>query len=289
MLNNLYNAYSDLYESIQETKWENGLCSGRMSAKYTTFTAMRGCNYYDSKSVNGEQFKFMLVGRAVNGWDEYRKSADEYMTKETFVESSMDNITNAEKTILFGSDRFEWINTDGEAPCNTERYGIDRCKVNGEYSLNRAQIWNYTKSIWDGLYGRDTNWKERWFENIVWSNLYKIAPQEDGGNPGSSIQKKEMKACIKLLRAEIEYFTPTHIFIPTAYEGWFEYFSDIFSNVENIGTNVFSGVNKNNQYVEGIAEYTYPDEKKAKVVIACRPEGRTKDKYVDQVVKYFTN
>jgi hypothetical protein len=196
-------------------------------------------------------------------------------------------LTNDLKAITFGNDRFEWISTTGVNPCNTVRKGIDRDPNSiGDYLLSRSQIWNYSKSIWDNLFGRETDWNERWFENIVWSNLYKIAPH-GGGNPAGRLQKKQKEACKELLKAEIDYFKPTHIFFATARDGWFDGFSSLFQTCQDVGTNVFSGKNKNEQYVEVVGEYIYEDGQKAKIVVACRPEGRGKELYVNQVSSYF--
>lgn len=97
----------------------------------------------------------------------------------------------------------------------------------------------------------------------------------------------QVEACKELLKQEINHFRPTHIFMATAYEWWFEQFADIFTCVKRCGTNIYSGADKNEEYVEAIAEYQYSDGSMAKVVVACRPEGRTKEKYVEQVVEYF--
>lgn len=285
-MNELQVAYEKLYDSISGTQWEEGLCVERLIAEYTTFTAMQGHKYSEATNSKGEDFRFMLVGRAVNGWDEYRVNDTVYMTRQSFVDSSIANVLNSKETIIFGKDRFEWINTSGDSPCNTARVGIDRGAVAGEYSLRKAQIWNYTKPIWDKLYGEETLWSERWFENIVWSNLYKIAPH-DLGNPSGRLQTRQREACVDLLKAEIEYFMPTHIFFATGREGWFSHFSKNFSNVRNIGTNISSGANRNEEYVEAVGDFVYSDGKIARAVVACRPEGRAKNGYVEQICSYF--
>lgn len=285
-MNDLRTAYEKLYNSIAGSQWEEGFCKEGLLAEYTTFTAMQGHRYSDSTNNKGEDLRFMLVGRAINGWDEFRVDSSKYMTKEAFVNSSIANIVNSRETVIFGKDRFEWIDTSGATPCNTARVGIDREEVHGRYSLKRAQIWSYTKAIWDTLFGEVTLWSDRWFENIVWSNLYKVSPHNEG-NPSGDLQSQERKACIDLLKAEIEYFRPTHIFFATQRDHWFSYFTEIFAHVQSFDTNVFSGDRKNEEYVEAIGTYLYPDGESAKVVVACRPEGRTKDKYVKQVSDYL--
>lgn len=279
-------AYKKLYNSIIGSDWESGFCKPSLEAEYTTFTTMQGKDFQKSQDSNGKTFRFMLIGRAVNGWDEFREDAKEYLTEDRFIDSSIKNIINDKSTLTHGEDRFEWINTNDGKANNTGRTGIDRELVDGKYSLRKAQIWSYSKAIWDGLYGKETKWEERWFEKIVWSNLYKIAPH-NGGNPCTKLMKKQEHACCELLKAEIEYFKPTHIFIATAYDGWFDKFEGIFQNVVKCGKNIYSGESKNNVYVETIANYEYEDGSKAKIVVACRPEGREKEGYVKQVCSYF--
>ena len=94
------------------------------------------------------------------------------------------------------------------------REGIDKepCAV-GDYCLSRP-FWGYSKEIWDTLYGAVTSWRERWYQKIVWTNLYKIAPRK-GGNPSEAWRKMQREACAQLLRAEIVFFNPTHILFVT--------------------------------------------------------------------------
>lgn len=285
-MDELKKAYGKLFDSVNGTKWEKGFYETQKDAVYTTFTAMQGNQYFMSKNSVGEEFRFMLVGRAVNGWDEYRISPEEKMTKDDFIESSILNLENAEKSIVFGKDRFEWIDTSENRPRNTAREGIDRGEIKGDYKLSKAQIWSYTKDIWDSLYGEKTIWSDRWFEKIVWSNLYKLAPRE-GGNPEDALQQLQLNACIDLLKAEIEYFRPTHIFFATGRDYWFDKFQCLFRDKKRKGTNISRGEHKNKEYVEMTAKYIYEDGTVANVVVACRPESRAKVNYVEEVVATF--
>ena len=89
------------------------------------------------------------------------------------------------------------------------------------------------------------------------------------------------------MQAEIDYFKPTHNYFATAREYWFNEFATNFSDFQKKGTNVYSGEKKNEEYVEATARYIYQNGSSAKVVVACRPEGRTKEKYVREVVNFF--
>lgn len=175
---------------------------------------MEGCKYKSSKDIAGKDFCLMLVGRAVNGRDEYRGTGTN--AKERFITSSIQNLLNDPAALTHGKDRFEWIAVDAEHNIarNCVRGGIDKEPSEvGDYRLSRP-FWGYSKEIWDTLYGAATSWQERWYQKIVWTNLYKIAPRK-GGNPSEAWRKMQREACAQLLRAEIVFFNPTHILFVT--------------------------------------------------------------------------
>lgn len=246
---------------------------------------MEGCEYKSSKDIGGKDFRLMLVDRAVNGWDEYRGTGTN--AKERFATSSIQNLLNNPAALTHGKDRFEWIAVDAEHNIarNCVRGGIDKepCAV-GDYCLSRP-FWGYSKEIWDALYGAATSWQERWYQKIVWTNLYKIAPRK-GGNPSEAWQKMQREVCVELLHAEIEFFNPTHILFMTGTD-WFQPFRGIFQNVTERGVNHPSGKDTNTVYAELFAAYKAQNGTRSKVVVACRPEMRDKQTYVAQVSKFL--
>lgn len=250
-----------------------------------SFTAMQGFRYATAKDIMGKDFRMMLVGRAVNGWEEYTGKDS---TKEAFVNASLANLENSPLVLKHGKDRFEWIATDERGVTNLGVNDNFDKNTGKPYNLKRCRFFSDTKEIWEKLSGKcdeSPNWNERWFENIIWTNLFKISPRL-GGNPSAKLQKLQECICIKLLKEEIEFFRPTHILFLTGYD-WFEPFLKIFSNMTFIGRNELSGKNKNNIYVEATAEYTTKKDVDCKIVVACRPELRAKDKYIEQVSMYL--
>ena len=252
--------------------------------EYVTFTAMQGHRYNQSEDIFGNPFRLMMVGRAVNGWDEYRPVGE--FSEEEFIQASIENLNNDKKALSYGKDRFEWIWAEGNTAKNCLREGIDRSPSDiGKYLLTRSPLWSYTKDIWSNLYGKQQRWEERWFENIVWSNLYKIAPHESG-NPSGKLMKYQKDVCLELLKREVEYFKPTHILFITG-KDWFSPFTNIFDEVRFRKANCASGVNKNNIYVEGTGCYRFAEGDNAKIIIACRPEMRNKEDYTKQVSEFL--
>lgn len=254
----------------------------------TSFTAVEGNRYSGRKE---DDIRFMLVGRAANGWTEKRNYGD-MLTVEEFVNSSMANLNTEKSTVTAnGSDRFECIGkpaAPGEAPRSRYREGIDvpgLAMTTEPYSLS-APIWNYPKSIWCRLTGNDAGsaWEERWFENIVWSNLYKIAPTL-GGNPSEKLKKTEFEACAALLLAEIEQFKPTHILFATGYDGWFDEFDRRYN--KNSGDSDYyclldAKYKNRDTYVE--ARGTLMG---VRFVVSKRPETEPEEPFVNAVVKAY--
>ena len=203
------------------------------------------------------------------------------------VKSSFDNFYSREASVSFvENDRFEWIGdveVQGIAPKNRYREGIDKSRVEIEempYSLSRA-IWSYPKEVWCNLTEHDTNlaWKCRWYENIVWSNLYKIAPTF-GGNPDLRLKRAQFESCYNLLLEEIKIFKPTYILFATGYDEWFDEFDDRLGRICKININY----KDKNQIVEATGELLG-----AKFVVSKRPEMKDKNRYVQDVTRAFTN
>lgn len=268
--------------------------------KLTSFTAMEG------KKYRNNEVKLMIIGRAVNGWGEYLEKTGNEVSRKDFVESSIKNICNNEWARANkepGNDRFEWIDWHKGTFRNVYRKGIDKCTEEEFYRITeddkgnkwlpaRSPFWNYSKKIWErlvnGKNAEETKWEDRWFENIVWSNLYKVSPADEG-NPTDELQSVQRSACADLLLKEIEYFKPTHILFYTDSE-WFKCFfelsNQIISEIEYKGTNIVRGEKNNEVYVEraGILEHK---NGKTKCIVSCRPEGRNKDNYVNDICSKF--
>lgn len=96
----------------------------------------------------------------------------------------------------------------------------------------------------------------------------------------------QAKVAIALLQEEIRIFKPTHILFMAGMD-WFEPFSANFEDVQFLGVNISRGSGKNKIFVEAKACYVSENESRCKVVVACRPEGRNKEGYVDAILKAF--
>jgi len=282
--------FEDIYFKLYDTLTESDANRIRFTVPlnrpmWTSFTAVKGCKFDEQT-----KYRFMLVGRAINGWDEAR-FYDEGLSKEEFVSSSLKNLFNDVSTHLpEREDRFDWISEiseEGIAPTNQYRKGIDFSEelILAEPYYLSMPLWNYTMEVWCRLTGNaeKTAWTQKWYEKIVWSNLYKVAPTM-GGNPDEKLKALQLGVCKELLKTEIEEFKPTHILFVTGYSGWFENFNNLMG--EEI---LFDRKAEYNNYVEASGTWYLSDGKCASIVVAVRPERRNKDGYVEAVVSAFTD
>lgn len=222
------------------------------------FVAMQGEHYARNSR------KFMLVGRATNGWGSLDTGS-----KEAFGADAQSQLESFH--------RWNWIESVNGTLYSTHDRGKSLPK---RYCIDKKPYWAYTKSVWKQLPGTVCD-DEVWQKNIVWSNLYKVSPSGNG-NPEPESRQIQREACVEILKRELELFRPTHILFTTGFE-WFRPFAGLFEDVYDTGRrNVMQGKNKNEVYVEGTASY-----RGAKVVVACRPEWRRGSKYVADILAAF--
>lgn len=223
------------------------------------FVGMKGKNY-DNQSM-----RLLIVGRAVNGWGSL-----DVASGDTFAENACDRIEN---------EHFSWIVCDNGDLRNNEKSN------GGYYWLDKSAFWRVSKKIWESISGNcdfQNSEEDKWTDYVAWTNLYKVAPIDEG-NPTTRMSQKQLTACKQILKAEIEVFKPTHIVCITGYQWWFENFADVF-NVDFIqnGTNQSRG-EKNSIYAEA---YAMTDDG-IKVVVSCRPERRDEEAYVRDVIGFL--
>lgn len=145
-----------------------------------TFSFQWGKNYPFEEKAG-----ILFVGKAVNSW----------VTEETNVEKIFD--LDYSDRIFARDDQMEWINnSDG----NTKGY-----------NTRKSAFWRVAKKV------AETFYPEKWYENVAWTNLYKIAPAA-GGNPNGRLQKKQREYCFSILEKEIEILTPQYVIMLTS--GW---------------------------------------------------------------------
>ena len=136
----------------------------------------------------------MIVGRAVNGWSEtwehgfFVQESPFKMVSEAYQRSLVKPLT--------------WVNYFWGRNEKDE-------KGNKCYNTAVSRFWQLAKELIYRLTPQEQLVEKRWAETIVWSNLYKVAPNE-GGNPNEPLCRAQLEYCRNILKHEIEITTPQY-------------------------------------------------------------------------------
>ena len=142
------------------------------------------CMQWGNKFPQEEQSGILFVGKATNGW----------VTNSTKIEE----LFGVEKTkmIFARKDQMKWVeDSEGDE----------------KYNSNKSSFWRIIKTI-----SEIKNGKDEWFNNIAWSNLYKVSPEK--GNPSESLKKLQIEDCKKILETEIKILNPKYVIFLSS--GW---------------------------------------------------------------------
>lgn len=254
--NDMLKTYEKLYDIV---KHHFG------NEKFSRFFPLCGMKYKEemeiSKSSMEPRVRLMLVGRSVNGWTEIsEKTSEEFSIAAAY-------------TIL--EEGFDWLRDDGKGK---ETYIRDYDQKECRYNINQSSFFRCTRKILNRL-NPITVIDQRWFDYIVWSNLYTIAPPYKGNAEGK-LQDVQVETSKKLLQKQIELYKPTHILFITDWDWWFERFTDVFPMVKKVGDSTMDNV---------VGKGIYGN---SKVVVTVRPD-RTRpnrpneEMFVNDVVKCF--
>lgn len=128
----------------------------------------------------------IFVGRANNGWMCFNSSAEDIFNP------------NNENRAFSRDDQMIWVEN------------------NIDYSSTSA-FWRVIRKTSRHFFPNNE------LMHIAWSNLYKIAP--DGGNPNQTLCNAQFNGCVKILKKELEIFSPRHVVFLTGIDWakWFLY------------------------------------------------------------------
>lgn len=247
--NELKEEYRKLYKAVFDYLSNNGL---------VTHFPVIGKNYEKSRK------KFMLVGRALNGFD-YKEKHSGSFTIGGSINNYLDDAMNAYVT---SDDRFEFLR-----------------KENGKVGKNSA-FWRTAKLVFEKL---NNSHEPEWFDSIIWANIFPVAPSE-GGNPSDLLCHFQVSAAKKILKLTIEKYKPKYILFETGWNDWMYYWDKkdkkmicMFEGVPKEERDGLMG-KKDNIIWDGMIG-------DSAVVIACRPDRRknkpNEEDYAKEIVEKF--
>lgn len=268
MLGTMFELYEELYDTFNGKSFnilgEDGktVMEGVGIETLSRFSLMVGEKYKDASK------RLLLVGRAPNGWGKSKARHKEEFAQDAIAE--------------YRAKHFEWVQKKQGSNVLVSRYFSESGK---EIVYPLANFFQYTECVLKELAGIDcSDTDEKWVDYIAWSNLYKVSPTYSR-NPEGEMKAIQTAICRRILLNDIELLDPkpTHILFFTGYDDWFELFAEDFPNVRWVGKNYMRGPKKGKPYVE--ARGTYGS---SKVVVCCRPEYRTKEELVEDIVNGFS-
>lgn len=169
--------YSDMVSAFRGTKYQfRKAFSPEDSLALTCVPMFVGSSFDNTKQ------SLMIVGRAVNGWDqEWAKEPNEIAAQVLENHFDIDGLS-----------------------CLPETDG---------YYFSRSRFIVVAKEILQ-LFGVS---EDNWASKLAWSNLYKVAPAV-AGNPNGEVQHIQREAAIRILKKEIEIIQPKHVLFMTGYD-----------------------------------------------------------------------
>lgn len=198
----------------------------------------------------GEEFPekegILFVGKATNGWLSTSKDVDVLFG-------------NTDNGIFNRVDQMEWIN---------DLEGNDE-----GYDTKKSAFWRVVKKISSHFY------QDKWYANIAWSNLYKLALVENG-NPDSSLRAKQHFACLKILKREIELLSPKYVIMFTS--GW----EKDFLIYMNHGSDRLINIGKESWNWRGYESEMYEIDNTF-YITSCHPQGKPEQGRVDEIIRFL--
>ena len=204
----------------------------------------------------------MVVGRAVNGWmnswtiDEVRDPERRAMILKNIERAGSNQIEVHDCPMKWVSA--QWGNS-------------------AEGDTKRSAFWRCIRTVVDNLRIADVSSSD-WPSRLVWTNLYKIAPDE-GGNPSQRLMSAQHASCRELLHAEIRSSDVDRILFLTGLD-W------AYAFLPPLEKACFSDTFDRQVHLHG--ELKRQSAASVPVVIASHPQGKKESQWTNEVCEAFS-
>lgn len=204
--------------------------------------------------------ELMVVGRAVNGWDDLIWNKEELGDPKDIHPRVV-----ALRQISETTDKcpMQWVNECWQT------------RVKDQYNTAQSPFWRVIRRVAMDLGVAKVD--ESWPSYLMWSNLYKVSPSKTG-NPSNSLCEVQRETCGDILEAEIGRWQPKRILFLTD-RAWTDWFLNRL--------NATPGNFPNSKYVQWVGTLAGATEP-IRVVITVRPEQKPEDTFVSEVVRAFS-
>lgn len=222
----------DLLNNLEKSNYRN------RSQNLCCFSAKKG-DFYNNN--------LMVVGRAVNGWD------NDFQLDNIQIEPLLEKLFPKHSVERCPLEWIEssWGNAEG-------------------YNTKKSAFWRVIRNLAQTINEFSSN--DGWVSTLVWSNLYKISPSS-GGNPTDSLCGYQFDACNELLKTEIEEYQPKCIVFLTG-ENWFDGF---------LSENISLTPKPDSKWVDASGTLSL-NGFISKVVIAKHPQGKPETELLNEII-----
>lgn len=201
----------------------------------------------------------MVVGRAVNGWDDAIWDKDELQDPKEMHPFVVQMRQKAESS---AQCPMHWINEYWQ-------------RTDGNYNVAKSHFWQAIKGVALGL-GVAVS-EDEWPSRIMWTNLYKVSPFDEG-NPSTGLLELQREHCGDILRTEIGRWFPKRILMLTDID-WALWFLQKFG-ATRVQVEGF-------KYVQWVGKMDIGLKEPAVIVVTSRPEGKPREPFVSEIMKAF--
>lgn len=255
---------SDSYEEIFLRNIIEFNRKANIDRKYAVFYPSLGAPKKDTPD-------FLIYGQAVNGWEPVFNVSEDIQQQKLLkiaIENSNDYYIEKDHSPL------DWVNVYWSKG-NYSKYITSQSEREfyppKDYSTYRSFFWNVTYKLICRYYELDENSWE-WSKKMVWSNLYKIAPEENR-NPSDEECFWQEKLSIELVRKEIEEINPKFCIVLTN-NSWWQPFR------ERLKTNVLTVSKEANSIIQSYEKY-----KNTKIIVTTRPFIGNSNNHANQILE----
>jgi hypothetical protein len=263
-MKDIYNKFSEDYDKLffeNVVKFKNDITNYVSGNKeYATF--------YPSFGIKEkENCDFLILGQAVNGWGSAFDLESDLIYEEIVSEAvkySNNYLKDLEHSPL------DWVNIHW-----TKRYLEEHRKKeiiknfykNGDYVTCRSFFWNVTFKLICDYYNDLDRDSWNWSKRMVWSNLYKIAP--DGANPNGLELNIQEEYSLKLIKKEIEELNPKYCIVLTNGKWWIPFQEKLNSLKLDYSSEIIHSFEQFNE---------------TKIIVTSRPFVGNSDKHVNEIL-----
>jgi hypothetical protein len=147
-----------------------------------------------------------------------------------------------------------------------------------EYQGRRSAFWRVARDTITSL-RKEREQTETWPSHLVWSNLYKVAP-ECGGNPGILMRNAQEDWCVEMLAMEMEAYKPQNVLFMTGYADWAKPF------LERLGFTPAAAEPLG--FLEASGQLKISTTQTCRIAVVPHPQGKPEREIVKQAVSAFT-